>query len=316
MRIALMGLLIAVPAVAQTVDASIWGGVRDSAGNSITGAIVTARNVATGVEWTVTSTSSGRFALLQLPLGGPYTVTARQVGWRPQSRSGYLLTLGSRVVVDLVLARTTVQLDPVTVSGESGEIRTPTIGANYRERGAACECSRREPQLHGSRRARADDWCARFAARATLDVDGHSRRRRSGEEHAPLRPIRRWPVHTLDGSHSRIRSLDGRVRRDARTPGRRNHPRGHTVGNEHVDGFSVYVLSRERSRHRPTFSRARARNANTRRPSGAGAWVGRSCEIVRTSSSRSINGTRTSRCSRVRFRLLRRKSRSASREIR
>jgi hypothetical protein len=131
-RVALMGVLLALPATAQTVDASILGSVRDSAGNAITGATVSARNVATGVEWTVMSTSSGRFALLQLPLGGPYTVTARQVGWRAQSRSSYQLTLGSRVLVDLVLARSTAQLDPVTISAESGEIRTPSMGASYR----------------------------------------------------------------------------------------------------------------------------------------------------------------------------------------
>src|SRR5262245_1506278 len=90
-------------ASAQTVDASILGSVRDSAGAPLANATVTAKNMATGVEWTVTTTSTGRFALLQLPLGGPYTVTARRIGSRPQSRSGYELSLGTRVVVDLVL---------------------------------------------------------------------------------------------------------------------------------------------------------------------------------------------------------------------
>src|SRR5688500_11820043 len=75
--------------LAQTVDASILGSVRDTAGTALTNAVVAARNTATGVEWTVTTTSTGRFAFLQLPLGGPYTITVRRIGFRPAMRSGY-----------------------------------------------------------------------------------------------------------------------------------------------------------------------------------------------------------------------------------
>ena len=59
------------PLTAQTVDASILGVVRDSAGGGMSGVTVTAKNASTGVEWSVSTTSTGRFALLQLPLGGP-----------------------------------------------------------------------------------------------------------------------------------------------------------------------------------------------------------------------------------------------------
>lgn len=124
-------------AAAQTVDASILGSVHDSVGAALANATVTAKNMATGVEWTVTTTSTGRFALLQLPLGGPYTVTARRIGSRPQSRSGYELTLGSRVVVDLVLGRAPTELEPVLVSGTASENRAPSMGANFRVGGSA-----------------------------------------------------------------------------------------------------------------------------------------------------------------------------------
>jgi hypothetical protein len=118
--------------LAQTVDASILGSVRDTAGTALTNAVVAARNTATGVEWTVTTTSTGRFAFLQLPLGGPYAITVRRVGFRPATRSGYELSLGSRVVVDMVLERAATELDPIVVAGTAEERRAPSMGANFR----------------------------------------------------------------------------------------------------------------------------------------------------------------------------------------
>src|SRR5215831_10149644 len=91
--------------VAQTVDASILGTVHDESGAGLGGATVTAKNTATGIQWTINTNAAGRFAFLQLPLGGPYTVTARRLGYRPAERSGYELTLGSRVLIDLALVR-------------------------------------------------------------------------------------------------------------------------------------------------------------------------------------------------------------------
>lgn len=123
-------------APAQTVDASILGSVRDTAGVALANTLVAARNGATGVEWTVTTSSTGRFAFLQLPLGGPYAVTVRRPGFRPTTRSGYELSLGSRVVVDIVLERAPTDLAPVVVAGSAEDRRAPSMGANYRVSGA------------------------------------------------------------------------------------------------------------------------------------------------------------------------------------
>ena len=123
---------VALPARAPTVDASILGSVRDSAGIAVPNASVTVKNASTGVEWSVAATSTGRFALLQLPLGGPYTVTVRHVGFRPEPRSGYELSLGSRVLVDVVLHRAAAELAPTIVLSSKTEHRTPSMGANYR----------------------------------------------------------------------------------------------------------------------------------------------------------------------------------------
>ncbi len=117
---------------AQAVDAAILGGVRDGRGVQIAGAAVTARNSETGVEWTLRTTSTGQFAFLRLPLGGPYSVTVRRPGFRPAQHDGYLLALGTRVVLDLVLDRAVTELAPVVVEANGTERHLATAGANYR----------------------------------------------------------------------------------------------------------------------------------------------------------------------------------------
>jgi hypothetical protein len=129
---ALTSVFFARPAHAQTVDASILGTVRDSGGAALSSIAVTAKNTATGVEWTVATTSTGRFAFLQLPLGGPYTVTARRLGYRPETKWGYELSLGSRFLVDIVLKRAATELAPVVIAGTESEHRASSMGANYR----------------------------------------------------------------------------------------------------------------------------------------------------------------------------------------
>ncbi len=134
-RLVLVGLALIARATtvqAQALDAAILGSLRDSAGARIADAGITARNTETGVEWTLRTTSAGQFAFLRLPLGGPYTLTVRRAGFRPERRDGYQLALGTRVVVDLVLARATTELTPVVVSADAAARRAASIGANYR----------------------------------------------------------------------------------------------------------------------------------------------------------------------------------------
>jgi hypothetical protein len=117
---------------AQTTDAAILGVVRDPTGRPLPGAAVTVRNAATGVRTLVTTTGDGRFAALQLPLGGPYAVTVRRVGYRPAERAGYRLDLGTRVTVNLTLEAAAVPLAPLVIEGVGAASRTQVVGANYR----------------------------------------------------------------------------------------------------------------------------------------------------------------------------------------
>ncbi|HVT40069.1 MAG TPA: carboxypeptidase-like regulatory domain-containing protein [Gemmatimonadaceae bacterium] len=132
-RVAATGPILAASlARAQTTDAAILGRVADTAGVPLPGVSVAARNVATGAEWTLTTNGSGRFAFVQLPLGGPYTVTARRIGYRPEAQSGYDLTLGRRVLLDVTMHRAPTDLPSVTVAGTESQSRRANLGGNLR----------------------------------------------------------------------------------------------------------------------------------------------------------------------------------------
>ena len=102
----------------QGTDASIRGQLTDSAGAAIPGATIEIRNLASGFVAQSKASERGRYTATQLPLGGPYRITVRAVGFRPTSRDGVLLNIGSAVTVDFKLAASTVQLQEVTVSAE------------------------------------------------------------------------------------------------------------------------------------------------------------------------------------------------------
>jgi hypothetical protein len=118
-----MGLLSPLPvANAQGTDASIRGLVADSAGAAVAGAIVEIRNTATGFLSIVRSSERGRFVATQLPLGGPYRVVARAVGFRTGAREGITLNIGSVATADFRLVPGTVQLSEIAVTAEPARV--------------------------------------------------------------------------------------------------------------------------------------------------------------------------------------------------
>ena len=133
-----LGALLAAArgALAQTTDATIAGTVRAADGAPLRGVAVEVRAAETGARFAATTNDAGRFALVQLPLGGPYTVRARRVGYRPAERGGYRLEIGTRVTLDLVLAPAAASLAPVVVRGGADALRPDAVGANLRVGGA------------------------------------------------------------------------------------------------------------------------------------------------------------------------------------
>jgi hypothetical protein len=94
-------LLCATNAFAQ-VSANIVGTVTDPSGAAVSGATVTATNVATNVSRTAATDQAGRYRLLSLPLG-EYEIRAQKQGFAQEIRRGVQLVVGQEATVDLAL---------------------------------------------------------------------------------------------------------------------------------------------------------------------------------------------------------------------
>lgn len=118
--------------LAQGSDAMLLGRVRNNQGTPITAASVTIINTSTGGAWHIRTNEAGRFTLVELPLGGPYTVTVQQIGYRAESRGGYLLTLAQRTVVEFALQSASVPLATIDVVGRPTDSPSSLGGGNHR----------------------------------------------------------------------------------------------------------------------------------------------------------------------------------------
>ncbi len=95
-------ILLAKTVSAQTATSRITGTVLDPTGAVIQGAVVTAKNEATGVEYKTTTTSAGTYALESLPVGS-YTITVEYPGFRTYVGTRNVLTIGAPLVVNVTL---------------------------------------------------------------------------------------------------------------------------------------------------------------------------------------------------------------------
>ena len=119
LMLAVSAVTVAAPAAAaQGTDAVIRGDVRGATMSAIDGATVRVVNLATGFSAQTTTNGSGRFTFVQLPLGGPYSVTATAIGFRPLARTGIALNIGSVVTVEMRLTPVEVRLDAMAVVAE------------------------------------------------------------------------------------------------------------------------------------------------------------------------------------------------------
>src|SRR6266536_4064452 len=114
--------------VAQTGTSNISGTVRDTTGAVVPGATVSAKNEATGVTSTQTTTDSGVYAFSSLPVGN-YTITIEKQGFKTLQNIDNPLEVGTPLTVDAALEVGQVS-ETVTVTGGSEQLQTAnaTIG--------------------------------------------------------------------------------------------------------------------------------------------------------------------------------------------
>ncbi|MCI5048629.1 MAG: carboxypeptidase regulatory-like domain-containing protein [Aquisalinus sp.] len=109
-------------AMAQTTTSSVRGVVTDESGSPLANSTVTITDTRTGVSRTVTTNSNGQFSSRNLPVGGPYTVSAANGGFQGERVEGLFLTVGEAASLTFDLEGSTT--DEIIVVG------TPSVLAD------------------------------------------------------------------------------------------------------------------------------------------------------------------------------------------
>jgi hypothetical protein len=99
----------------QVTTSSIKGLVTDSANESLPGASIVAIHVPTGTTYGVATNFEGRYNLLNLRVGGPYTITIAFVGYHDKVFNNVYLDLGKTKRLDYQLLEDSEQLEEVVI---------------------------------------------------------------------------------------------------------------------------------------------------------------------------------------------------------
>ncbi|HEX3438540.1 MAG TPA: carboxypeptidase-like regulatory domain-containing protein, partial [Pseudacidobacterium sp.] len=113
-----ISLLACIPGAAQTVTGTIRGTITDSTGAIVSGAKVTATNVATSVATTAVTNQAGDYSIRFLQIG-QYKLTVEDAGFQTASYGPFPLEIDQVAKIDIPLtvgaASTTVTVSEETV---------------------------------------------------------------------------------------------------------------------------------------------------------------------------------------------------------
>tara|TARA_B110001469_G_scaffold71937_1_gene68371 strand:- start:1026 stop:4151 length:3126 start_codon:yes stop_codon:yes gene_type:complete len=99
----------------QVTTSSIKGAISDETNAGLPGANVVAVHTPTGTTYGAATNIDGRFNLVNLRVGGPYTITVSYIGYKDQSFTDVFLTLGKTENLTLGLTLDAGQLDAVVI---------------------------------------------------------------------------------------------------------------------------------------------------------------------------------------------------------
>lgn len=102
----------------QGNQASIIGEVRTAGNVAVSGATVSVRNESTGFTTSSVTNERGNFDIKQLPLGGPYSVTATHVSEGEGSVTGIQLNQGDVARVNIEMISSSFAIDAVEVNAQ------------------------------------------------------------------------------------------------------------------------------------------------------------------------------------------------------
>ncbi len=121
-------MILSYTSFAQGTDASIEVIIKDNNLITVPGATITITNSSTGFTTGGVTQPNGIFRFNQLPLGGPYKITATYVGFEPSAKTGIMLSQGSTIKVNLVLSEQPVTLEEVAVTSDGFKNKDERLG--------------------------------------------------------------------------------------------------------------------------------------------------------------------------------------------
>lgn len=121
----LMLLTFSVLSYSQVTTSSISGRITDGK-NPLIGASVKATHEPSGTVYGAVTRSDGTYSLLNMRVGGPYTVEFTYLGFQTKTFSDVYLTLGEDLTLNTILSEDTKTLGEVVVMGD----RNPVISTN------------------------------------------------------------------------------------------------------------------------------------------------------------------------------------------
>jgi hypothetical protein len=114
--------LSAGTAWAQGTTSAITGTVVDETGEPMPGVNVIATHQPTGTRYGSATNQNGRYTILNMRVGGPYTVRATFVGYQTVERTGINLELDEKRAIDFEMRPRTEELDEIEVVARRNEV--------------------------------------------------------------------------------------------------------------------------------------------------------------------------------------------------
>lgn len=111
--------------LAQVTTGSLSGVVEDESGGVLPGATVEAVHEPTKTRYSAVSTADGRFMLLNIRVGGPYTVTATMSGFKAVEKNGVTVRLGEERALSFKMPLESMT-ESVEVTAEVASIFNPS----------------------------------------------------------------------------------------------------------------------------------------------------------------------------------------------
>ena len=127
--IAVLGILCPNLSMAQGTHASVVGKITDTKGETVIGVNVLLRNESTGFSTAAVTNEKGDYIIQQVPLGSPYTITAKYIGYGDQKKAGYTLNQGDMLRVNFVMKEEAVTINEVQVVTNSLRKTVSNAGA-------------------------------------------------------------------------------------------------------------------------------------------------------------------------------------------